>query len=169
MFAFLPKHKPLESKRAHSVNIPSRKHQEKGEDYRHQQCRTELLLTSKHCKIYWKASTAFIHSYSSLMFSLHLATEISIHSLNPLPLSELSAGNLLDEALSIILLLLFLSSPHFSVECALSYCAYSQLLVFSTGPRAVCSYSEYESSSFMGRRRKTLLHFSFCPCCKTYV
>lgn len=167
MFVFLPEHKPLENKRGHSVSIPSRKHQEKGEDYRHQQCRTELLQTSKHWKIYWKTSTTFIHSYSSLVFSLHLATEISIHSLNPLLFtSELGAGNLLDETLSIILFLFFLSSPHFS---AISYGVFSQLPVFSTGPRAVCSYIEYECSSFMGRRRKLLLHFSFCPCCKTDV
>lgn len=84
-------------------------------------------------------------------------------------LPQLGAGNLLIEALSIILFPLFPSSSHFSVECALSYGAYCELLVFYAGPRAVCIHSEYECSSFMGKRRKILVHFSFCPCCKTNV
>lgn len=119
----------------------------------------------KHCKIYWKASTAFTYSHSPLIFSLpssghrDLNPSSSINCLYFSPLPELGAGNLLDEALSIIPLLLFPSSPHFSVECALSYGAYSQLLVFYTGPRAVCIHSKYECSSFMGKRRKTLVHF----------
>lgn len=138
-------------------------------------CRTGLLLMNKCCKIYWKASTASMRSHSPLMFSLpssghrDLNPSSTINCLYFSSLPELDAGNLLDEALSIILFLLFPSSPHFSVECALSYGAYSQLLVFYTGPRAVCIHSEYECSSFMGRRRKILVHFSFCPCCKTNV
>lgn len=112
-------------------------------------CRTGVLPTSKRCEIYWKAPTAITHSHSPIIFSLpasgqrDLNPSSSINSLYFSPLPELGAGNLLDEVLSIILILLFPSSPNFSVECALSYGAYSQLLVFYTGPRAVCIHSEH--------------------------
>lgn len=137
--------------------------------------KTELLLISKCCKIYWKAPIAFMYSHSPFTFSLHSSGH---RDLNPSSLinylyfsllPQLGAGNLLIEALSIILFPLFPSSSHFSVECALSYGAYCELLVFYAGPRAVCIHSEYECSSFMGKRRKILVHFSFCPCCKTNV
>lgn len=130
---------------------------------------------SKCCKIYWKTSNAFMHSHSPLTFfspsSGHrdLIPSSSINSLYFSHLPELGVGNLLDQAHSISLFLLFPSYPHFSVGCAASYGAYSQLLLLYTGPRAVCIHSEYKCSSFMGRRRKTLVHFSFCPCFKTNV
>jgi len=137
-------------------------------------CRTGLLLMTLQDIL------EGINCFYTLPFS-HFSTSLpssgcrdlnpssSINCLYFSPLPELGAGNLLDEAFSIILFLLFPSSPHFSVECALGYGAYSQLLVFYTGPRAVCIHSEYKCSSFMGRRRKTLARFSFCPCCKTNV
>lgn len=167
MFSFLPKHKPLENKGGHAVSIPSRKHQEKGEDYRHENCSWQAKVARFMGRHQLLLYTPILPLY--FLFILPQKSQSILSTLYFLPLSELGAGNLLDEAFSIILFPFFLSSPHFSVECALSYGAYKQLLVFSTGPRAVCSHFEYECSSFVGRRRKIRLHFSVCPCCKTNV